>query len=306
MSSTSKSDLIPSSLDEWTLDVVRTLLHQGYHESERFDFKEALPHSKDVSAKERMRRTCAAFANSEGGGYLLFGIDDDSAKSPADRLVGIAKTLDVPEHFGVYPQQCRPTVAWRFKNPPLDLDGQRVIHVVEIPRSWYAPHAVMDEGGALLFPKRTNKGNEIMSYEEVRMGFLNYYEKRIQLQLLFAELESIIGDAAGLIVRDDIIDKSFSLNTFDLTVLDSVLASTYTLLASNPHLVRLLSHVRNHCRLLNTRLRVFHSRAVLPLSNSGDATREHNMAVRDAVARLLPLATEARDQLGLMINEGIE
>ncbi len=63
--------MIPETLADWTLDVVGALLTQGVFESDRFDFKEVLPHSKNAKGKDRLRKTCAAFGNA-GGGYLIF------------------------------------------------------------------------------------------------------------------------------------------------------------------------------------------------------------------------------------------
>ena len=59
--------MIPETLAGWNLEVVRALVEQGVFETDRFDFKETLPHSKDEKGKSRLRRDVAAFANSGGG-----------------------------------------------------------------------------------------------------------------------------------------------------------------------------------------------------------------------------------------------
>lgn len=64
-----------------------------------------------------------------------------------------------------------PTVgSVEFKNPPIVLTTGRLVHVVYIPPSFLAPHAVETDGG-FVFPKRTNKGTELMSIEEIRGAF---------------------------------------------------------------------------------------------------------------------------------------
>jgi predicted HTH transcriptional regulator len=180
--------MIPKSLTEWSIPGITNLLIQGYYETEFFDFKEMLPPSRDDADKIRLSKSCCAFANSSGG-FLVFGVKDDKSLPPTNRLVGFDPSFDFPEQFGSYPKNCNPSIAWNFLNPPLQLENGRVIHIVEIPRSWNAPHCI-ESGGSKgpdlirRFIKRTNKGNEDMSYEEVRMAFLQYYEKRLKLQLL--------------------------------------------------------------------------------------------------------------------------
>ena len=48
---------VPSTLSQWSLDVVKALLHKGVFESDAFDFKESLPCSKDEEGKRRLRKT---------------------------------------------------------------------------------------------------------------------------------------------------------------------------------------------------------------------------------------------------------
>ena len=67
--------MLPTSLDDWTLNVVIELLQTGAFESEHFDYKEMLPHSGDQGAKDRLRKTCCAFANTDGG-FIVFGVSD--------------------------------------------------------------------------------------------------------------------------------------------------------------------------------------------------------------------------------------
>ena len=85
--------MIPGALSEWTVDNVRSLLMQGVFESDRFDFKERLPDPKDADGKLRLRKTCAAFANSAGG-FLVFGVKDDRGLHADERLVGVEAVLD--------------------------------------------------------------------------------------------------------------------------------------------------------------------------------------------------------------------
>jgi predicted HTH transcriptional regulator len=175
--------MIPQQLSDWSIESISEILITGRFETETFDFKEKLPDSKDEKAKERLRKTCCAFANSDGA-FIVFGILDDKSKPPEKRLVGLSPNNDFPEHFGNYPRSCAPSIYWTFLNPPLPLPDGNILHIVHIPKSWKAPHATGDSDNGWNFTKRTNKGNEGMGIEEIRSGFLGYYEKRLKLQLL--------------------------------------------------------------------------------------------------------------------------
>ena len=109
-----------------------------------------------------------------------------------------------------------------FSNPPLDLPSSRVIHVIHVPKSWKAPHAVGSAEEGWRFLKRTNKGDEGMNIDEVRSSFLSYYEKRLRLQLLRAELSVLREHARNAGITDpDRVDNSYSLVTFDIRVIES-------------------------------------------------------------------------------------
>jgi len=270
-------EMIPKSLTDWNIPVITTLLAQGYYETEIFDFKEMLPHSKDEPDKMRLYKSCCAFANSSGG-FLIFGVKNDLSLPISDRLVGIVPTFDFPEHFGSYPRNCNPGIEWNFLNPPLKLDTGNVIHIVEIPRSWSAPHCIEIKNEKIshllrCFPKRTNKGNEDMSYEEIRLSFLQYYEKRLKLQLLKAELQNIKKHAEELIISAPFNQSQFGKGEFSLTVIETVLADTYTILAGQQELLELFGEIRNRCRVVNDLLRIFYR--VATIAWAGTNTERH-------------------------------
>lgn len=258
--------MIPGTIEAWNIDAIEHLLEQGYYEAETFDFKEMLPHNKDEDGKLRFLKTCCAFANSSGG-FLVFGVKDGkNDESVQNRLVGLNPAYDLPEQFGSYPQKCSPSIAWDFKNPPIRLENGNVVHIIHIPRSWNAPHCFETQGkgsdNLRCFIKRTNKGNEDMSYEEIRMAFLQYYEKRLKLQLLQAELKNIRRHAQEDLLKEGWNMKvNFGLGEFSLTVVETVLADTYTILAGHQKLLDELDDIRNRCRKVNDLLQMFYRNA---------------------------------------------
>jgi predicted HTH transcriptional regulator len=272
--------MIPQSLNEWTIDTVSTLVIKGVFEDEIYDLKEMLPHSRNSDEKERLRKSCAAFANSSGG-FLVFGVKDSKQLTPSERIVGLPLSFDFPEHFGVYAQTCTPSVEWEFKNPALSLPSGNVIHVVWIPRSWKAPHAVSTGDGAWIFPKRTNKGNESMSIEEIRYSFLGLYEKRLKLQLLRAEVMAIDENAKEMLQIDQQANgATYSLISFDTAILDSVIADTYSITSGYVAFHKDVQKLRQLSRIANNKIRMLFSIAVMPLSNQTASIQQHNMSMR--------------------------
>lgn len=242
--------LLPDRLQDWTMKHVEQLVQRGAHENDEFDLKEMLPHPSDNASKMRLKKACAAFANSAGG-YLIFGVADASQKPQGRRIVGVA-AADFPAQFGNFPGSCEPSVEWYLKSPALPVGGDRFVHVVHVPRSWKAPHAVAD-GDGWVFPKRSSKGTEIMSYSEIRAMFLGYYEKRMKLQLLRAELVSLthLRIAFALTEHDDILYQNY-LPPVELHVIESILDDTYSITHNYPILLARLGELRQEVRSLNS------------------------------------------------------
>jgi predicted HTH transcriptional regulator len=294
--------MLPQVLSDWSIDVVTDILATGGFETESFDFKETLPHSKDDAAKTRLRKTCCAFANSDGG-FIVFGIMDDKSRTPIDRLVGLEPNIDLPEHFGNYPRSCSPSIYWTFLNPPLSLANGRVLHIIHIPKSWKAPHAVGDSDNGWHFMKRTNKGNEGMSIEEIRSRFLGYYEKRLKLQLLRSELATLRENAqTAYISNEGDIGEKYCIVTFDTHVIESIITDTYTITANETELLQALTGIRQNTRLANNKINMFLNIAMMPLSDRKAMVREHNEFLRPICERIESLCEKAMKELDVILR----
>lgn len=234
----------PNTLDEWTFETLEEIVLKGIFESERLDFKEFLPDSRNESEKERLYKTCCAFANSTGG-FIVFGVVDKKSLTSRKRITGLKSTLDFPEHFGNYPSSCFPSVYWDFKKIPITLQEGKVIHIVHIPESWKSPHAVKNKDGSFLFLKRTNKGNERMSFEEIREAFMNYDEKRRKLQLLRSEVDMLKANAKeAYLERSTDWEWDLKLADFSIGLLESIIGEIYDLISVDSELLRLLKDLR--------------------------------------------------------------
>lgn len=288
--------MIPKTLAEWTLDRLRVLLDSQYREAESFDYKSMLPHPNDEDGKRRLRDACAAFANSTGG-FIVFGVADDLRLPTDQRLVGLPTNVDFPTQFGNFPPQCNPSVRWDFLNPAIRLENGNWIHVAWIPQSFNAPHSVGKPDEGLLFPKRTNRGTDYMSYEEVRMSFLGYYEKRLKLQLLDAELVAVIDNAERSRIDADKVASHYSLFTFEPRLIEIVISETYALTAGRPELLAALQRLRKALNVANNKMQVFFSQVALPLSDMPGVYRQHNEHMATLCGQIIELAKQSRSLL---------
>jgi hypothetical protein len=133
-----------------------------------------------------------------------------------------------------------------------------------------------------------------MSYEEVRMTFLGYYEKRLKLQLLQAELQNILVDANALMIPPEQAHQHISTASFRLEILESILVDTFTILADQADLLKSLHAIRNTAKHVNNKLALFYPTANLPIDNHVQRCRNHNEWLQVNVP---PIVQSARDAL---------
>jgi predicted HTH transcriptional regulator len=295
--------VIPKNLSDWSKDIVINMLSKKLFETEQFDYKEKLPEKNDKKAKIRLLKTCSAFANSKGG-FIVFGVDDDKTKKPIDRIKGLDKNFDFPEHFGNYPKKCIPSVYWDFLNPPIPLENKKVLHVVFIPKSVKSPHAVgnLDEGW--FFTKRTNKGNECMAIEEIRNDFLGFYEKHLKLNLLRSELITIRDNASLLLItKEEVSNKEYSLVSFESRIIESVISDSYTILAKEEQLLSTLSSLRQHIGIANNKIRIFFGVVATSPSNIDDIIIDHHIFMHTKSNFIIQLCDKAIHELSRYIDD---
>ncbi|HTE85697.1 MAG TPA: ATP-binding protein [Dehalococcoidia bacterium] len=236
---------------KWTLAAIEHLLDQGYSESDTFDFKEALPHSNDEAGKQRLAKACAAFANSAGG-FLVFGVRDKTDSNghviaPEQRLVGVQANVDLLENFGNYPLKCTPSVVWKFRNPALPLSNGNLVHVIEILKGLNGPHAITDRDSPV-FWKRTNKGDEPLTYEDLQSAFIGEQRKRGASQVLRSELAQVRQHAEQLRGGADVERYYYR---FDIAALKAAISEVCSLLSMAESLLSALSEVMETGTRLN-------------------------------------------------------
>lgn len=293
--------MIPENLDGWTLEHIATLLRQGVFESDRFDFKEKLP-SREPGGALRLRKACAALANANGG-FLIFGVKDDKGLTPEDRLVGVASSDDFPANFGNFPAAAEPSVEWSLRNPPLPLTAGRAIHIVHVPASARKPHAVLDDG-RWWFCKRTAKGTEAMSYEEVRDAFGDAERRRGELAWLRAELDRL-RDLAHRMNIDASWDHNrleMLFTRFDASQMRTVLLPVFGYIGGDTMLVGMIQDVAERCMRLDAALAPLAAHAILPRDRSFAGTTDPRELIRAEVPQIAMTAARAMEQLDRLLR----
>ena len=142
-----------------------------------------------------------------------------------------------------------------------------------------------------------------MSYEEIRMSFLQYYEKRLKLQLLRSELQIIHDNAVRLTRFGESVADPPPLGEFSLTILETVLADTYTILMSKALFLSQLTQIRNLCRQVNNKLQSILPVYYMPMTNKKVVFIEHNVDVTNFCQGISSTTQNALDTLDEILSE---
>jgi hypothetical protein len=172
---------IPNRLEDWSYDRIKELVDKNINESKTHDFKFVLPDSIELT------KDCCAFANTDGG-FIVFGVKE---KGHHFGIVGIDNDKEFANRFGQKINALPTNPVFELGNFIPIPDTEKVLVVVYVPRSYYRPHTPSQKE-LRIFWKRTNTGNEQMTYEEIRESFRRVLTKQgedkigeIEFRILF-------------------------------------------------------------------------------------------------------------------------
>ncbi len=269
---------VPTTLGEWTYDVVHELARVGRCEGERHDFKYNLP---DLANHTKI---CCAFANSQGG-FLVVGVKERSGHFLPE---GIEPDAEIAKKFGDK-LQAVPSIDFMH---PVDIavpGASKLIYVFEVPRSALRPH-IPQPADQRIFWKRTPAGCEHMSYDEIQEQFVRNEERRDKLKLLFVELLLNRENLQQAHVTEP---NKYSLVTFDSSVIDRLLVDTYSVVQDDNQLVRILLTLRTQIRVINAKSQMFFSQMAQPLTGQTELAARHNQFMKEKAEFLIPLIEQA-------------
>ena len=151
-----------------------------YRENEYLDYKKTLDIlsipkdriNESSNAKAEFRSDVCSFANANGG-YILFGIEEDS-KSVPKAIKGIAIKNDDTDHFELdiknWLQTIRPRIP-NYKISFLKLKNGNYIVVLYIYHDFLAPYIHLEDNKNYRIYKRVGNSKVIVGYSELKNMF---------------------------------------------------------------------------------------------------------------------------------------
>lgn len=170
---------VPRTLEEWNLEAVQRLVDLQLSENDQFDIKYSFEGSH-FSA--RLRSAVCSFANSRGG-FLVFGVGERG--NLRERITGLPRSREYVKLIQDQLIGVEPSVFITVKDPPIEIDSERVIVVVHVPQGRRGPHWDVDEKK---FWRRGHGTRVEMTHEEVRMAFIDHAERVGRMRLLYLSL----------------------------------------------------------------------------------------------------------------------
>ena len=98
------------------------------------------------------------------------------------------------------------------------------------------------------------------------------------------------------------IAKSYSLVTFDITVIESVLGDTYPLTAASPTLLNAVAELRHEVTIANNKIAIFFSIVEQPLTGKDALVRRHNEFMAAKCEMIQGLCTRAIEALEAIVG----
>jgi hypothetical protein len=159
--------MLTKRVDDLTGDDLRALVDNGAQEGKTLEYKRDLPGGSDEQKREFLADV-SSFANA-GGGYIVFGIEEDGGQ--AKSVVGV-KIEDLDRERlrleGILRSGLEPRLpAVEIRAVPC---GERLCLVIHVAKSWSAPHRVTFREHSKFY-SRTSAGKYPLDVQELRLAF---------------------------------------------------------------------------------------------------------------------------------------
>ncbi len=172
--------MILNRIDRISIGDITSLVDNAVRECKTLEYKEALPGRNDAEKKEFLA-DISSFANASGGS-IVYGVSEvrDSERRPTglpERAIGLANVNGDAEVRRLE-EMIRDGLEPRISGVGIrSLDGfpNGPVLVVQIPKSWAAPHMVSFKASPRFF-SRTNAGKSPLNVPEIRAAFLQSEE----------------------------------------------------------------------------------------------------------------------------------
>lgn len=211
---------LPSEITETDL---QELVNQQERETKTLEFKLIKPSS------DELRKDLSAFANTDGGLYII-GIEDEDGAAKAvpgiviDSKDRFSQTVDNVMLSNVYPR------INGIRTYFVDLANGSHAAIVHIPRSYSRPHQIKDGRDNFVFWARNDSGNYQLSLDQLRSLILGSKTLTEEIRTFrlnrLAEISTgqgaaDLGDRPTLVMHLIPLDAFSELPDYDLSPLDT-------------------------------------------------------------------------------------
>lgn len=233
---------IPTTLEEWSLSTITSLINLKTSEDQDFEFKSALV-LRDNEGIEALSKQASAFANSRGG-FIVLGVSEGNPRTLEGVRVDGELAKRVNDRIKVYPP-----LSYAAPKVILYKDDLAVV-VVHIPASQEGPYASLAKGVAQFYV-RTHSGAEPMNWVQIRDGMIRADERRRQVDVLLGEFEQhfLTYRAHKLAPMEQI--EFPETHTFELTLTRQALAAIHPWLSKDAQTMNEMSRLMSRMNFIN-------------------------------------------------------
>lgn len=160
-----------------SINLFKQAVEHSVEETGDLDWKQVAYDSRKPRWDEEAAKDIAAMANS-GGGWIVFGIEEDGDKNTASEIVPISWSATDQQRIlkAAYAKIGPPVVGLEFHEVPCGNEGGGSVVVMRVPDSADAPHFAKKGDDAFVAPRRNGPHTVYMSDREIERGFRERFQ----------------------------------------------------------------------------------------------------------------------------------
>lgn len=160
-----------------SIDLLVKAVEHSVEETSDLDWKRVAYDSRKPRWDEEAAKDIAAMANS-GGGWIVFGIEEDGDKNAASKIAPISWSATDQQRIlrAAYAKIGPPVVGLDFHEVPCGNESGGSVVMMRVPDSADAPHFAKKGDDAFVAPRRNGPHTVYMSDREIERGFRERFQ----------------------------------------------------------------------------------------------------------------------------------
>lgn len=160
-----------------SINLFKQAIEHSVEETSDLDWKRVAYDSRKPRWDEEAAKDIAAMANS-GGGWIVFGIEEDGDKNAASKIVPISWSATDQQRIlrAAYAKIGPPVVGLEFYQIECGDEDSGSIVMMRVPDSADAPHFAKKGDDAFVAPRRNGPHTVYMSDREIERGFRERFQ----------------------------------------------------------------------------------------------------------------------------------